>query len=148
MTTRVEIFYQMRKKYRRAHVFGLSIFTSVWIARSIYKVTKLNMEELHLAIFLILLLSLAYMAYYAIRLNIIERKIKREPLLREALHDELFRLNVLKALKTAFFSVIGFNVLAAIVSLFINNEVLMLIFITILLIGFGSYSLTLFILER
>lgn len=148
MTTQIESFYQMRKKYRGAHVFGLSIFTIAWIARSIYKVTKLNMENLHLAIFIILLLSMVYMAYYAIKFIIVERRIKSKPALSEALHDELFQLNELKAWKTAFFSIVGFNVLAAIFSLFVNIEDLMLIFITTLLIGFGSYSITLYILER
>lgn len=127
---------------------GLGIFVIAWITRSIYKVADLDMENLHLVIFIILLLSLAYLAYYAIMVNIIEHKIKEDLSLREALHDELFKLNELKAWKTAFFSVIGFNVLVAILSLFIVFEDLMLIFITTLLIGFGSYSLTLYILDR
>jgi hypothetical protein len=55
---------------------------------------------------LILLLSLAYLAYYAIRFNIVEHKIKEGLSLREALHNELFQLNELKAWRTAFFSVI------------------------------------------
>ena len=76
------------------------------------------------------------------------RKIREDPSLKEALHDELFQLNELKAWKTAFFSVIGFNVLVAVLSLFIVFEDLMLIFLTTLLIGFGSYSLTLYLLDR
>jgi hypothetical protein len=148
MTTKIESFYQLRKKYRGAHVFGFGVFVSAWIARAIYKIAKLNMEYLHLVIFIILLLSLAYLAYFAIRFNIIERKIKEDLSLREALHDELFQLNELKAWRTAFFSVISFNVLVAILSLFVVFEDLMLIFITTLLIGFGSYSLTLYILDR
>ena len=148
MTTPIESFYQMRKKYRGAHVLGLLIFAIAWIARSIYKIAELNVENLHLIIFIILLLSLVYLAYYAIRFNIIERKIKQDATLNEALHDELFQLNELKAWKTAFFSVIVFNVLVALLSLFIAFNDLMVIFITALLIGFGSYSLTLYILER
>jgi len=148
MTTQIESLYRIRKKYRGAYIIGLSIFFIAWIARSICKVIELNMQDLHVTIFIILLLSLFYMAYYAIRFNIVERQIRGDPSLREALHDELFQLNELKAWRTAFFSVIGFTVLAAILSLFITIEDLMLIFITTLLIGFGSYSLTLYILER
>ena len=148
MTTQIESFYQMRKKYRGAHVLGLSIFFLAWIARSIYKISDVKMEIVHLVIFMILLISLVYMAFYAIKFNIVERRIKRDQTLKEALHDELFQLNELRAWKTAFFSVIGFNVIVALFSLFIVFEDLMIIFITTLLIGFGSYSVTLYILDR
>ena len=148
MATQIETFYQMRKKYHGAHVLGLVIFAIAWIARAIYKTANLNIDNLHLVIFIILLLSLAYLAYYAIRFNIVESKIKQDQTLREALHDELFQLNELKAWRTAFFSVIAFNVLVALLSLFVIFNDLMLICITALLIGFGSYSLTLHILDR
>ena len=148
MTTQIESFYHLRKKYRGGHVFGLGIFIIAWIAYSIYRFIKLNTENLLWAIFIVLVLSLVYLAYNAIRFNIVERQIKSNPALKEALHDELFQLNELKAWKTAFFSVIGFTVLSAISSLFIDIEDIMLIFITTLLIGFGSYSFTLYILER
>jgi hypothetical protein len=148
MSSQIESYYQMRKKYRGAHVLGLGIFFMAWVARSIYKIADMETESVYFVIFIILLLSLGFMGYYAIRFNIIERKIKADQSLKEALHDELFRLNELKAWKIAFFSVIGFNLLAAILSLFIIFDDLMLIFITTLLIGFGSYSLTLHILER
>ena len=148
MTTQIESFYQMRKKYRGAHVLGLSIFFLAWIARSIYKISDVKMEIVHLVIFMILLISLVYMAFYAIKFNIVERRIKRDQTLKEALHDELYQLNELRAWKTAFFSVIGFNVIVALFSLFIVFEDLMIIFITTLLIGFGSYSVTLYILDR
>ena len=141
MTTKIEVFYQLRKKYRGAHILGLSIFFLAWIARSIY-------NNVYLIIFILLLLSLAYLAYYAIRFNIIEHKIKQDPSLRVALHDELFQLNELRAWRTAFFSVISFNLIVALLSLFIVFEDFMLIFITTLLIGFGSYSLTLYLLDR
>ena len=148
MTTSIELHYQLRKKFRGAHILGLIIFTLAWIARSVYKTANLDIENVHLVIFIVLLFSLAYLAFYAIRLNMLEHRIRSNPDLKEALYDELFRLNELKAWRTAFFSVIGFNVVIAILSLFIHFEDLMLIFITVLLIGFGSYSLTLYLLDR
>ena len=148
MTTSIETFYQKRKKYRGSHVLGLGIFLLAWVARSIYRMAKVNMESLEIFIFVILLLSLTYLAYYAIRISTIERKIKEDATLKEALHDELFQLNELKAWRSAFFSVIGFNIIIAILSLFIVFEDLMVIFLTTLMIGFGTYSLTLYILDR
>lgn len=148
MPTQIETFYQKRKKYRGAHIGGLIIFFLAWISRSIYKISQQNLEYLHSGIFLILMLSLVFLAYYAVRVNILEHQIKKDSTLREALHDELFRLNELKSWKVAYFAVIGFVVLVAILSLFIVFKDLMLIFITTLLIGFGSYSLSLYILDR
>ena len=148
MANKIEMFYQNRKKYRGAHIIGLSIFLLAWIARSIYKLSGTDMENIHLFIFIILLLSLLYMAYNAIRLNIVERKIKADINLREALHDELFKLNELKSWKFAFFTIIVFIAIISILSFFIKFEDLMLIFVTTFIIGFGSYSLTLHILDR
>jgi hypothetical protein len=148
MTTKIESFYQLRRKYHGAHVFGLSIFVLAWIARSVYKIARLDMENLYMIIFIILLLSLCYLGYYAIRFNILEGKIKQDRSLREALHDELFQLNELRAWRTAFFAVIIFNLLVAIGSFFIDFDDFMLIFLTTLLIGFGSYSVTLYMSER
>jgi hypothetical protein len=148
MRTEIETLYQLRKKYRGAHVLGLGIFFIAWLARSVFKIADVDMENVHLAIFIILLLSLVFLSYNAIRFNIIERRIKKDSVLKEALHDELYQLNDLKAWKTAFFSIIIFIALVAILSLFIFFEDLMLIFITTFLIGFGSYSLTVYILER
>lgn len=148
MLTQPEILYNLRKKYRGAHVLGLGMFTLAWIARSIYKVTNSENERLHLVIFIFLLLSLFYLAFYAIRLNIVEHKINNDPSLKEALHDELFQLHELRAWKTAFFCLMSFNILMAIFSLFVVIDDIMLIFITSFLVGFGSYSLTMYILER
>ena len=78
MSTRIESFYQMRKKYRGAHVLGLSIFFLAWIARSVYKIAEAEIESLYLVILIVLLLSLVYLAYYAIRFNLVERKIKAD----------------------------------------------------------------------
>lgn len=148
MSTKGEIYYNLRKKYRGAHVYGLIAFTLAWIARSIYKISHFEDENLYLVIFVILFLALAYLSYYAIRFNIVERKINRDPSLKEALHDELFQLNELRAWKTAFFSLMGFNILMALLSLFVVFNDIMLVFITSFLVGFGSYSMTMYILEK
>jgi hypothetical protein len=148
MSTQIEIFYQIRKKYRGAHIFWLVIFTVAWIMRSVLKITNAENETMQQITMVVLLLSLIILAYYAIRFNIVEHKINKDDKLKKALHDELFQLNELKAWKTAFFSVMGFILLIAVFSIFVVISDLMLICITALLIGFGTYSFTLYIRER
>ena len=76
MQNQIEALYAARKKYRGSHVLGLGIFLMTWIARSISKIAGLKLQNLNLAVLLILLLALLYLAYFAMRVNLIERKIK------------------------------------------------------------------------
>jgi di/tricarboxylate transporter len=111
-------------------------------------VGDLELDILEALAMTVLLLAVLFQAYFALRYNLLEREINRDPILKDALNDELMRLNQLKAWRTAFFSLIIFIVVVAILSLFINFKDLMLIFITALLIGFGTYNTTLYILDR
>lgn len=88
------------------------------------------------------------MAYFAARLVIVERNIRKDPILKEALYNELVRLNELKAWRIGFFSLIVFIILAAylIVADLLKDP--MLLVVTALLVGFGSYSITIYLLDK
>lgn len=148
MTEQIEILDQKRKKYRGRTILGTIIFFIAWLLRSIIKIYELEMETFHTAVFIILLLSLCYQAYFAIKLNVIEKHIKRNPFLKEALYNELVRLNALKAWKVAFFSMMIFIILVGILSFSVQIRDTMLIVVTALLVGFGTYHTTVYILDR
>jgi uncharacterized membrane protein YcfT len=148
MTTKTEIMDQKRKKFRRGYIIWLVVFFIAWIARSVLKIFELEMDLLETILLVILLLSVSIQAFYALKDNLLNLKMKKDPLLREAMNDELVQLNELKAWKTAFFSLIGYIIVVAIVSLFITFNDQMLIFVTALLIGFGSYNTAVYILNR
>ncbi|MFC1878568.1 hypothetical protein ACFLZW_01520 [Chloroflexota bacterium] len=148
MTTKLEIQDQKRTTYRRGHVTWLFVFVIAWIVRSGLKIFELDMDLLHTILLIPLLLSVSFQAFYALKDNLLKREISNDPILKEALNDELFQLNELKAWRTAFFCLIGYIIFVAILSLFITYNDIMLIFITALLIGFGSYNTTVYILNR
>jgi hypothetical protein len=148
MHSQIEIYDQKRKKYRSGHILGLVIFFIAWIVRSIIKVGDLDLDVLETLAMTVLLLAVIFQAYFALRFNLLEREINKDPFLKEALNDELMHLNQLKAWRAAFFSLIIFIVMVAILSFFITFNDLMLIFITALLVGFGTYNTTLYILDR
>lgn len=148
MTTQIEILDEKRRKYRGRHVMGLVIFSVAWIMYAILSISELEMEFLRTLVLAVLILSVFFQAYFALKINLLEREIKKDPFLKEALNNELVRLNELKAWRVSFFSVIGFIILAAILSLFITFNDLMLIFITALLIGFGTYNTAVYLLNR
>ena len=96
----------------------------------------------------ILILSIIIQAYYALRVNLLERNIRKDPELKEALNNELVQMNDLKAWRASFFAVIGFVILAAVASFFVQINDLMLIFLTALLVGFGTHNTAIYYLDK
>jgi hypothetical protein len=139
---------QKRRKFRGGHLIGFSVFFVAWIIRSALKVAESENDLVYTILMILLLLSALFQAYYAIKGKRIEDEIKKEPFLEEALNNELIRLYELKAWRTAFFSVIGFIFLVAVISLFVEFNDIMLIFLTTFLVGFGTYNLTIYVLDR
>lgn len=148
MTTQIEITAQKRRKFRRGYIIWLVVFFIAWITRSVLKIFELEMDLLETILLIILISSVLIQAFYALQDNLLQLKLKKDPLLREAMNDELIQLNELKAWKTAFFSLVGYIVFIALLSLFITFNDPMLIYVTALLIGFGSYNTAVYILNR
>jgi hypothetical protein len=148
MTTRFEKLDQRRKKYRRGYLVWLAIFTIAWIMRAVLKIYELEMTLLESIILGILLLSVSIQAFYVFRDSTVKKEMRADPKLKEAMNDELVQLNELKAWRIAFFSLVGFIIIAALISFFVEIKDPMLIFITALLIGFGSYNTAVFMLNR
>ena len=148
MNTNIELADRKRTRYRGGHVLWLIVFFIAWIVRSIIKIAELELDTLHGVVLAVLLISILFQAYYAFRMKSLEKEIKSDSTLKEALNNELVRLNELKAWRASFFSLIIFIVIAAILSLFVRFDDLMLIFVTALLIGFGTYNSTRYFLDR
>jgi hypothetical protein len=144
----IEFFDQKRKKYRGGTIIGTLIFFVAWLLRCVIKISEPEMETFHIIVLTILILSICSQAYFAVKLKFIEKKIKRDPVLKEALHNEWVRLNELKAWKVAFFSIIIYIIFVGILSFSVKINDTMLIVVTALLVGFGSYNTTLQILDK
>ena len=148
MNTQIEAADQKRTKYRGGHVVWLIVFFVAWVLRSVLKIGDYEPEGLHAALLGVLILSVLVQGYYALLINLLERQIRRDPVLKEALNNELVCLNQLKAWRASFFAVIMFVILAAVVSLFVQYRDPMLILITTLLVGFGTYNTAVYLLDR
>ena len=148
MSTQIEMMDQERTRCRGGHIVWLIVFFIAWIVRSVLKIAELEMDTAYTVLMAVLILSVLVQAYYAVRIKLVERRINRDASLKHALNNELVRLNQLKAWRASFFSVILFIVVSAVVSLFVDFNDLMLIFITALLIGFGTYNTTVYLLDR
>ena len=148
MTNQIEMFDRKRKKYRGGGILGFIVFFIAFIVRTLIKMLELKLETLYTGSMIVTLLAIAVMAYFAARLVIVERKIRKDPILKEALYNELVRLNELKAWRIGFFSMILFIILAAylIVAGLLKDP--MLLVVTVLLVGFGSYNITVYLLDK
>jgi len=148
MTTQIEIFDQNRKRYRSGLLVGSLIFLLAWFGYILVRVSPRPMELFHTIVLVVLIISLVVQAYYALRTTLLERQIRKDERLNEALNNELIQLNELKAWRAAFFSVLIFILITAVSSFFVQIQDLMLVLLTLLLVGFGTHNLAVYLLDR
>ncbi len=148
MTTQIETYDQKRKQNRGGGLIGSVFFLIAWIGYVITRISCLKNDLLRTVILVVLILAVIFQAYFDIRNVLLERRIKKDPVLREALNNELVQLNELKAWRVSFFSVIGFIVVSAVLSIFVQINDIMLVFLTALLIGFGTHNAAIYLLDR
>ena len=148
MTSQIEILDDKRRRYRGGHLIGFGVFFVAWIIHSVLKVAEIENDIVLPILLIVLLLSALFQAYFGIKGKRIEDEIKSDPHLKEALNNELIRLYELKAWRAAFFSVIAFLFLVAVISLFVEYNDVMLIFLTTFLVGFGAYNIAVHVLDR
>jgi hypothetical protein len=135
-------------RYRGGALIGSIVFFIAWTGYVIVRISCQTMDVLRTIILVVLILAVIFQAYFAVRANLLERQIRKDPILKEALDNEFVQLNELKAWRASFFSVIGFIVVAAIASFFVQITDLMLIFLTALLVGFGTHNIAAYFLNR
>jgi len=150
MSNKIEIYDRKRKKFRGGYILGDIVFLTAFIARSALKIGGSETGTLWTAIHVVLVIALLWFAYFSFRLLFVEREIRRDPLLNEALHNELDRLNELKSWRIAFFSLIVLNLIAAylfhIFALPLKDPIVLIV--TSLLVGFGSFDTARYVLDR
>lgn len=148
MTTQIEMYDQKRKHNRGGGLIGSPIFLIPWIGYVITRIACLNYDLLRTIVLAILILAVLFQAYFAVKNILLEREIKKDPQLKDALNNELVQLNELKAWRASFFALIGFIVVAAVLSIFVQINDIMLVFLTALLIGFGTHNTAIYLLDR
>ena len=148
MTTKIEIYDQKRKRNRGGGLIGSAIFLIAWIGYVVIRISCPNNDLLRTIVLAVLILAVLFQAYFALKNVLLEREIKKDPQLKDALNNELVQLNELKAWRASFFSVIGFIVVAAVLSIFVQINDIMLVFLTAQLIGFGTHNTAVYLLDR
>jgi len=150
MSNKIETYGQKRKKFRGGYLLGDIVFLIVFIARSAMEIAGKRAGTLWTVLNAVIVLSILWMIYFTTRLVIVVREIRKDPLLKEALNNELDRLNELKSWRVGFFSLIFFNLIALyvfhVMAVPLKEPVILLIIS--LLVGFGSFDIARYVLDR
>jgi hypothetical protein len=149
MSNRIESYDRKRKKFRGGFVLSYGVFFIVFSAWSVLKIVGTQAETLWTVRQIVL--GLAFICIcFGIRLALTERTIRKDPLLKEAIFNELDRLNELKSWKVAFYSLTILTLIA--IYLFHIFDVPLkepiILIITYWLVGGGSFEFARYFLDR
>ena len=149
MSSKIEIYDQKRKKSRGSFVLSYGIFFIAFIAWSVLKIVGTQAGTLQTSRYVVLGLGLLCLCF-GIRLALTERTIRKDPLLKEAIYNELDRLNELKSWKIAFYSLTILTLIAIylfhIMDIPLKEPIILII--TYWLVGGGSFNLARYLLDR
>ncbi|HSG26780.1 MAG TPA: hypothetical protein VLA32_11745 [Anaerolineales bacterium] len=148
MTTKIERVDQQRGKNRQGFLVWSTIFFISWFIRSGLKIAEVENDTVFTVLLVVLIISLVLQVVYMFKDHRLDVEMKQDPRLKEAMNDERIQLNELRAWKVGFFALIGFIIFAAIVSLLIEINDMMLVYLTALLIGFGARNTAVYLLDR
>ena len=149
MSNKIEIYDRKRKKSRGRFILSFGIFFIAFIAWSVLKIA--NTQAGTLWTIRQVVLGLAFLCIcFNIRLALIEREIRKDPLLKEAIYNELDRLNELKAWKIAFYSLTILTLISIylfhILAVPLKEPIILII--TYWLVAGGSFSFARYFLDK
>ena len=147
MSNRTEHFDRQRKNMRGGQIIALALVFITWLAYCIIEMSRAGAGQLQKTLLIICYAFLAVLIYFGIRLRRNAFLINQDPVLKEALHNELVRLNRMKAWRAAFFAILAFLTIVGIISIFIPIKNLLLISSAII-VGLGVRNITLYIQDH
>ena len=149
MSNKIETYDRKRKKSRGHFILSFGVFFMAFIVGSVLKIVGTQAETLWTIRQVVMGLAFICLCF-GIRLALTERTIRKDPLLKEAIFNELDRLNELKSWKVAFYSQTILTLVA--VYLFHIFEMPLKEPITLIItywqVGFGSFELARYFLDR
>ena len=107
MSYPVEKYDRLRQRYFRIYLFGQVLFLAAWTVRLVLRETGVLPGWLNAALGGLLLLGVLVLFFSFLGLNQVRRTVAADPDLREALYDELVRVNWDKAWKFGFLAITG-----------------------------------------
>jgi len=148
MSSPVETYDRLRRRYFLVYLVGQVSFLAAWIARLIMRETSVLRAWLDTAFALLLLLSVLVLFYSFLGLNKVRKAVISDPDLREALYDELVRLNWERAWKYGFLAVMAGLAFFAVFNFLSPVKDVFAFILTAFFAGASGYTFAFYRLDR
>lgn len=145
MSSEIEIWEKRRVRYLEWFLVGFVIFMILSITRFFFRASGLNSKPIGVVVLAGLVLSVLILAASTMALAKMNSRFKEDPVLREALKNELVSYVELESWKAAYFGAIATTMFFAIAWFFYPVYDPVLVSITAIIAGAGSYILTFYI---
>jgi len=148
MNTEIEKLDRRRMKYLEWHLIGMGPFIILTITRYFFRLRDLNAQPIGYAVLGLLLLSLAVVALSTLGFAGLRNKIKQDPVLKEALYNELVQSIEVRSWKAAYLGAVGTAVFFAAAWFFYPVSDPVLIALASIIVGAGAYQTYFYIKYR
>ncbi len=148
MSSAVEKYDRLRRRYFKVYLVGLALFLAAWISRLIMREIGILPEWLDPTLAGLLLLAVLILFFSFLGLNKIRRAVASDPTLKDALYDELVRLNWERAWKYGFLAVMGGLAFFAVFNFLSPVKDVFAFILTAFFAGTAGYAFAFYRLDR
>jgi hypothetical protein len=144
---RIERFDRERNYLRGAQIVAMVLFFTTWVIFCGLEITGSGEGKSAKTLLILIYIFTAALVVIGLGLRRNAYLINHDPVLNEALNNELVRLNRLKAWKAAFFGMLGCLVMTGILSQLVELKNLHLL-ASAVIVGLGTRNITFYLLDR
>ena len=148
MMSQIESLDRRRMKLLEWYLVSFVVFLLLTLARFFFRAEGLNSQPIGMAVLAGLIVTLLVQAGTAIGIALLAQKIHSDPSLEAALNNELIRSLETQSWRAAYFGAAGATLFFAIVSFFYPVCDQVMIALTAIITGLGTYQATFYFKYR
>jgi hypothetical protein len=144
----LEVLDAKRMRHLELYIIGVGVFIALSITRYLFRLGGLNNQPIGIAVLIGMILSLAVISFSTFKSARFWNRVKHNPLLMNALNNELIQALQLKSWKAAYLGAVGITLFFALVGFIYPVSDPMLMALTSIIAGAGAYQATFYFLYR
>jgi hypothetical protein len=148
MNSNIEVLDKQRMRYLKLYLIGFVVFLTLSITRFFFRLGDLNAQPVGKAVLIGLLLSLLLLVISTIGSSTLERAIKDNPSLQDALNNELVQSLEVQSWKSAYLGAIATTIFFALAWFVYPISDPVLVALTSIIAGAGAYKATFYFRYR
>jgi hypothetical protein len=136
----IEVLVGKRRLYQKGFIIGFLLFIIASFSELILRSTGTDIDRIRVFSLPVFVVAIAFMAFASIMGGLLQNKIKADEHLKEALFDELTKLNEMKSWKAAFITTLVTLMSFGLISTQCSMDT-MYVALTTIVIGSGSFHI-------